>query len=140
MGVRGSMTDGGALTLNDFSGIGEADPRRREDRVTCHKTVTLLPCVADEVWQFRRALLIDCSPHGIGIVTSSPMQAGQQFLLKLKLDKLMLVIYTVKHCRASTPRRYQIGAEFHGFVQTGEMKDPQTLLEALLAAQDASDE
>src|SRR5436853_7112920 len=104
MADQGKSSGGsaGALTLDDFNGIGNTDPRRQEGRINCYKSITLLPCVAEELWQFKRAWLVDCSPHGVGLIVSAAIQPGQQFLLKLKLDRLMLVIYTVRHCRPAS--------------------------------------
>lgn len=111
--------------------------RRKEPRVPCSKAVALLPCAAEELWQFKQGWVVDCSPHGIGLHVAAPMQAGEQFLVKLKLEQLMLVLYTVKHCRPAPTGRYHVGAEFSGFVRTGEAQDADALFRALMATAEA---
>lgn len=55
--------------------------------------------------------MFDCSRRGIGILLDSPMEPREQFVAKLRLERMMMVVYTVRHCRQLGPNRYQIGAE-----------------------------
>ena len=73
--------------------------------------------------------MIDCSAHGLALHTDFTIDAGNQFLAKLKTDRMILVLYTVRHCRSLGDNHYQIGAQLAGFV--GAPDNPQSLLEAL---------
>jgi hypothetical protein len=44
------------------------------------------------------------------------MKRGDQFVAKLRLKKLMLVLYTVRHCVASGRDQFKIGAELCGVI------------------------
>ena len=130
--------DDGALTLADFRGRRDRDPRRREDRVPCSRRVAVLPYAMRGEWKFGGAWLLDCSPHGVGLLTGSPMNGGDQFLLKLKArGMLLLVVYTVRYCRPADGGRHRIGAEFGGFLRTGELEDAGALFRLLLSADEA---
>jgi hypothetical protein len=59
------------------------------------------------------------------------MKAGDQFLVKLKLDKTRMLVYTVRHC-AGADQRFKIGAELTDVV--GDECDGAAVRDALLAA------
>ena len=118
----------GALGLDDFRFVkGE---QRREPRT---------PVFAKPVWVFvpeespRTGHLVDCSPHGIGLLLQVPLRDGQHIGLKLRLDRLRLVTYTVRHCRPEG-EQFRIGALLSGV--DGRQPDDQlervfrTLIEA----------
>jgi hypothetical protein len=58
---------------------------------------------------------MDFSDHGIGLSVSEPISRGEQFILKIKLPELVLLVFTVRCC-VPDARRYRIGAEFYGIV------------------------
>ncbi len=121
---------GGALTPEDFH---DADPRgrRREERIAHRRMIQILPTLADEEWKFLWAELIDCSPNGMGLFMKNPMKPGNDFLVKLKLDSIVLLLYTVRHCEAEG-KGWRIGARFTGVTGDPIRRDPQTVLAALL--------
>ena len=129
--------DDGVLTVADFRPA--ASHPRREPRTAFARRVALLPYVTKGRWQFDDAMLADCSPHGVGLYTTAPMASGEQFLLKLRAGgSLLLIIYTVKHCHPAPPGSYRIGAEFSGFLRTGELESASDLFRVLLSLDDAA--
>src|SRR3954464_7766804 len=73
------------------------DRRRSEKRTTCDRPISLMP-LAGEGGQFDAAQLTDCSPHGLGLILAGEVKAGQQVLVRLKVNKLVLLVYTIRYC------------------------------------------
>jgi len=137
MATSEAANDEGVLTVADFR--PSADNPRREERTAFARRVSLLPYVTKARWQFDDAMLADCSPNGVGLYTTAPMAAGEQFLLKLRAGgALLLVIYTVKHCHPAPPGSYRIGAEFSGFLRTGELESASDLFRVLVSLEEAN--
>jgi hypothetical protein len=137
MATSAAVNDEGVLTVADFR--RSAEHPRREQRTSFARRVALLPYVTKGRWQFDDAMLADCSPHGVGLFTTAPMASGEQFLLKLRAGgTLLLVIYTVKHCHPAPPGSYRIGAEFSGFLRTGELESASDLFRVLISLEEAS--
>src|SRR5258706_6632523 len=84
---------------------------RRVEPRTPHRAVVIMAYGEGERLEFERAELMDCSPHGIGILFHRSMPPGAQFLLKLKLDRVTLLSYVVRNCR-SEGKSFRIGAQF----------------------------
>ena len=113
---------------------------RREPRYAPQRLVDILPCRARNEWNFKPAELIDCSANGVGLIVDQPLQAGEQFIMKIKLVKWVLLLYTVRYCvpdehsgASRRPTRLRIGAELSGFVDATRHHDPRAVLEALIA-------
>lgn len=89
----------GGLSLDDFR------DRRREPRTASRK----------RLWVYQageRPLpgrLVDCSPHGVRLLLQRPMREGEEFGLRLRLDRLRLVTYSVRYC-GPEGQRYNVGA------------------------------
>jgi hypothetical protein len=109
------------------------DERRSEPRVSCRKPIEIIPGAGLHDWNPIRAEMVDCGGHGVGIIVDRAMQAGEQFVVKLQLDRARLLIYTVRHARQTPEGRFQIGAEFTGFFAIPCQVDPHAILAALLA-------
>jgi hypothetical protein len=130
---------GEPLTIEDFHEVstGRDDDRRREPRFPCHKAIGIRPCRPgggdDDDRGFRPARLLDCSVHGLGLFADEPMHAGQQFLVEFRLDRPMLAVYTVRHCRP-VAGRYIVGAALTTFVGGPDEPDAGAILRALIAA------
>jgi PilZ domain len=125
-----------SLTPSDFSGLSVNDERRREPRYLAGKTISIMPCDRDWNMRFHRVEMVDCSLHGIGIISPLQLQAGERFLAKLRVSKrLVLSVYTSRHC---TPegKAYKIGAEFSGFI-SGVKDDPDQILKALVTGSES---
>jgi hypothetical protein len=113
---------------------------RREVRYAPQRLVDILPCRARNEWNFKPAELIDCSTSGVGLIVDEPLQTGEQFIMKIKLVKWVLLLYTVRYCvpvegRGSAQRAGQmrIGAELCGYVDATRHHDPEAVLAALIA-------
>jgi hypothetical protein len=83
--------------------------------------------------QFETATLIDCSPNGISIQFHRPLSVDQNFLLKLKLERVTLVSYVVKTCTPAG-RQFRIGGQFLGYVGASEDLPPEAAYEALIGS------
>jgi hypothetical protein len=121
------------LTLRDFSPC-ETEQRRKEARIPC-KRVVLMACREGEGLQFEEALLTNCSLGGIRILLDRTLSPGDDFLVKLKLPRMTLVVYSVRHCHADRSG-YRIGAEVRNVVgmKAGGTPDFATILDTLLLA------
>jgi hypothetical protein len=122
----------GALKAKDFAGT--AANRRAEDRRPGALAIDILPCRAQKDWKFIKCEVVDCSLHGLGIVSPEPMDVGQQFLAKLHLPKgVRLLVYTVQNCAKMGTSSHRIGSHFSGFAAQELDEDLRTVLEALAA-------
>jgi hypothetical protein len=118
-------------TANDIAGGAGGDERRREPRFASDKIVAFRPCRPDDARGFRPARVLDCSVHGLGLFVDEPMRAGEQFLVKFKLERLILAQYDVRHCRP-VAGRYIVGAALTGFIGGETEPDGEAVLRALL--------
>jgi hypothetical protein len=105
---------------------------RRDERLPCAGAIEVLPCKPKGEWKFAAGDLVNCSRHGISMRFREPMQPNEQFLVKLKLDAVQLLVFSVRWCMAAGPD-YLIGAEFAGFssAQFNE-EDANAMLQAFL--------
>ena len=124
----------GVMTLTDFRAFGtDAGAERRFD-VDRRRGQVDLPCESERNLSFRTVTLFDCSPRGLGLRSAESMQRGDQFLAKLRLERVTLVLYTVAHCTALGPRSFYIGAEFIGVVGNPNDSDASAALKVLIDA------
>jgi hypothetical protein len=115
-------------------GSSASEDRRGEPRIGCHKKIQVIPAASLSEHRSIQVELVDAAAHGIGIIHSRPMQAGEQFVIRLQFDDgARLLIYTVKHSQWLSLQRYQIGAEFSGFLAVPSRLDAGAILGALLA-------
>jgi hypothetical protein len=129
------LKKGDSLTLADFHGrMVATDERRREPRIGCDKQIAILPCMSEKDWAFKSVGLLDCSPHGLSLLSEEAMQPEDQFLAKLRLEKMTLVLYTVRHCTATAQGLFRIGAEFSGIISGPDDGGPEAVLSALINA------
>ena len=78
-----------------------------------------------------RLEMVDCSLHGICILSPLQFAAGERFLAKLRVkQRLVLSVYTSRHCIQEN-KKYKVGAEFTGFI-SGVHDDPDQILKALV--------
>lgn len=64
-----------------------------------------------------------------------PMEAGQQFLVKLQTrQRVRLLIYTVQNCSPSGRSCHRIGARFSGFAAQEFDEDLRVVIDALVNA------
>ena len=110
--------------------------RRREKRLACIKPIYVRPFAqsVDEKFLFSR--LLDCSPHGVCVLAPTRMQPRDQFLLKLRFERLMLVLYTVRNCTEADYANWRIGAEFTEIVGVSPIEAAHVVFESLQAMPD----
>lgn len=127
---------GSALTLSDFQGQAQGgDDRRREERIACDKWISIRPSTDNQAEPFIHVRLADCSPGGLCLISKTPMASGDQFLTELRIDKTLLVLYTVRHCAAvGSSSEYKVGAEFSGVLSGPDDVGPEAILRALMDA------
>jgi hypothetical protein len=81
--------------------------------------------------QFLAGQLIDCSPHGLGMTISEPIEAGRQVLVRLKLDRSVLLVYTIRYCIPVTPTQFRAGARFTDYSASSFQGDSAAIVKAL---------
>jgi hypothetical protein len=97
----------GALLLDDFRRVGPE--RRREQRTTLFKPIwVFVPMHEPQIGH-----VVDCSPHGVGLLLRTRLSEGDEFGLKLRLPLLRLVTYSVRYCRPMNGQ-FRIGALLSG--------------------------
>lgn len=101
--------------------------------MACHKEVAIRTCRTSDERGFRPARLIDCSVHGLGLSTDEPMDAGEQFLVRFQLERMILAVYTVRFCRRLSGR-HVVGAALCGFIGGSDDPDATAIVAALTAA------
>jgi len=104
--------------------------RRIEPRVP-HRAIIVMPFGDEVESRFEEAEMLDCSLHGIGLLIRRPLRPRTRFFVKLRLTKLALVIYEVKHC-TQTDDGYRVGADLKGV--SGSDTDREASAEAILTA------
>jgi hypothetical protein len=125
---KGGRTD--SLTPTDFRGSGGAD-KRQEPRVTTEKTISILTYDRNGNAHFEKAKMVDCSIHGIAIVTSLQFDPNEWFLTKLRISsRTVLSAYISRHVVQQVDK-YRIGAEFAGLISAAD-EDPDAILRALV--------
>jgi hypothetical protein len=104
------------LTALDALAAGDYHDRRRsEPRVLCERPIWIQPCARADAARFCRAQLTDCSLHGLGLMLSQPIEAGQQILVKLTLGgRPTMLVYTIRYCIPMQVDQYRAGARFAG--------------------------
>jgi hypothetical protein len=86
-----------------------------------------MPTGGEKDWKFKTVNMVDCSPHGVGILTDKPMKRGEEFLAKVKIQRVTMVIYRVMHCTEQKDGMYKVGAKLVESVGT-----PMEILQALI--------
>ncbi len=133
----------GVVGANAGSGAGYVDVRRVEPRIYCDRQVSILRPGADAnpaegAGGFVTAQLTDCSLHGLGMMTSQALEVGEQFFVRLKLDKLTLLVYTVRYCIPMKADAFRVGAKFTGYAASSFQGDMGAVITALTGGQPAS--
>lgn len=80
---------------------------------------------------FIEAQVIDFSDHGIALWICEPFRSGEQFILKIKLERMTLLVYTAQNC-VPDGGSYRVGAVFGGIV--GSPDDDAEMLRARFIA------
>lgn len=112
------------------SAATEQDRRRSEPRTVCNRAISLMP-LAGEDERFGSAQLTDCSPHGLGLMLASEIAAGEQVLVRLNVNRMVLLVYTVRYCIPTQIGQYRAGARFTGYAANSFQGDLGTVVTAL---------
>ena len=79
-----------------------------------------------------KAHLTDCSLNGLGMMLPEQLQAGQQVLVKVEMNRLpMMLLYTVRYCVPVKANEYRAGLRFTGFVASKFRGEMRTVLGAI---------
>lgn len=119
-----------ASTIDPKSNHLASDQRRSEARHACDREISIMP-LSDAGDRFVTARLTNCSMHGLGMTTSHPLEPGQQFLVRLKLDRLVLMVYTLRYCIPTKRDEYRVGAKFSGYQASPFQDDLQRVVNTL---------
>ncbi len=115
--------------------MAEQDQRRTEARIPCDRPISLMPLADDARDNFMAGQLIDCSPHGMGLTLSEPIEAGRQVLVRMKLDRSILLVYTIRYCIPVTATQFRAGARFTDYSASSYQGDPKAIVKALSGSQ-----
>jgi hypothetical protein len=107
------------------------DRRRSEPRTLCDREIALKP-MAGRADRFATAQLTDCSPHGLGLILPEPVQAGEQILVRMNLNKMVLLVYTVRYCIPMQLSQFRAGARFTGYAANSFQREPSEIVTALI--------
>ena len=110
--------------------------RRREARFACGKPIYVRPFAQAVDEKFLYSRLLDCSSHGVCVLAPMRMQPRDQFLLKLRFERLALVLYTVRNCCEGDYASWRIGAEFTEIIGVSQLNPSNAVLESLLKLPD----
>ena len=91
------------------SPLQRAKKLARYERLSCSGAIEVLPCKPKGDWKFTMAELVNCSRHGIAMHFAEPMLPNEQFLVKLKINAVQLLVFQVRWCMGEAPN-YVIGA------------------------------
>jgi hypothetical protein len=131
-------------TTSDFN-----DRRRSEPRIMCDREVSVIPCAgasssgangeeaagaaAAAALRPMKARLTDCSLHGLGIMMPERVDAGQQVLVKVEMNRLpMMLLYTVRYCVPMKANEFRAGLRFSGYVASKFRGEMRTVLGAMM--------
>jgi hypothetical protein len=126
---RRQLTPIGAA--NAAIAAGFSDWRRAEPRILCERPISTMRLSGDGAESFLTAQLTDCSLHGLGLMLPQAMEPGEQFVARLKLEKLTLLLYTVHYCIPMKADQFRAGAKFTGYAATPFQGDLGAVVTAL---------
>jgi hypothetical protein len=126
------------------------DRRRSEPRIMCDREISVIPCAAggagtgveqqqqpDDVATGRpmKSRLTDCSLHGLGMMLPVRVDAAQQVLVKVEMNRLpMMLLYTVRYCVPMKANEFRAGLRFSGYVASKFRGEMRTVLGAMMGA------
>jgi hypothetical protein len=139
-----------AVSTDPFATPEFQDRRRSEPRILCDREISIIPCAAAAANLAPadatnggaaaaaadatdaptprpiKARLTDCSLHGLGVMLPERVDAGQQVLVKVEMNRLpMMLLYTVRYCVPMKANEFRAGLRFSGYVASkfrGEMR------------------
>jgi hypothetical protein len=120
-----------------FSTSEYQDRRRAEPRMMCDREVSVIRCTAgpelNDPPRPMKARLTDCSLHGLGMMLPERIDAGQQVLVKVEMNRLpMMLLYTVRYCVPMKANEFRAGLRFSGYVASKFRGEMRTVLSAMM--------
>jgi hypothetical protein len=97
---------------------------RRRDERTARKGVVFLAHGELGQSEFEEAELVDCSPHGIGVMMKRGVAMHVSLMVRLKTRPVSFAVYDVRNCIACGPK-YKVGALYEGFVGSPQSAQPE---------------
>ena len=107
------------------------DRRRSEPRTLCDREISVMPLDVEGGGRFATVHLTDVSAHGLGMTLSEPVKAGKQLLVRMNLNKMVLLVYTLKYCIPTSASQFRAGARFTGYAASTFQDEPQRIVSAL---------
>ena len=112
------------------------DRRRSEPRILCDREISIVPCTGDgaagAAGRPMRAHVTDCSLNGLGMMLPEQLQAGQQVLVKVEMNRLpMMLLYAVRYCVPMKADEFRTGLRFTGYVASRFRGEMRTVLGAI---------
>jgi len=95
----------------------------------CDREISIMPLGDAE--RFVTAHLTDCSEHGLGMTLPEPVKAGKQVLVRMNLNKMVLLVYTLRYCIPTNASQFRAGASFTGYAASTFQEEPQRIVSAL---------
>ena len=121
------------LEADPFSTPDFRDQRRREPRVICEREVSMVRCLDNEPARPTRVQLTDCSLHGLGVMAAIKLEAGEQVLVKVEMNRLpMMLMYSVRYCVPMASDAFRVGLRFSGYVASKFRGEMRTVLGAMM--------
>ena len=141
-----------AVPVDRFSHAEFQDRRRSEPRILCDREISIIPCAAAAAPAVNpasgdftdggdaatprpiKARLTDCSLHGLGMMLPERIEAGQQVLVKVEMNRLpMMLMYTVRYCVPMKANEFRAGLRFCGYVASKFRGEMRTVLGVMAA-------
>jgi hypothetical protein len=114
----GALPKMGGLPINGLRGSFDQANHRREERFLAERSIHMV-----YQGQPMDAWLVDCSAHGLQIVSKQAMQAQEEFHVEVRLHgKFRLVRYQVRYWFQVWAEACQIGAEMAEEVSEADAK------------------
>lgn len=119
------------LAINMLRGSGQRVNQRREERFLAERSIHMV-----YQGQPMNAWLVDCSAHGLQIVSKQPMESQEEFQVEVRLGgKFRLVRYQVQYWFQLWADACQIGAQLVEEISEAEAK---LILQELLVGSNPS--
>ena len=103
--------------IRAMQGSGGGREKRRSQRFPVDATVQIARLSTDGQQAWKTALTRDISDGGLGLVTSTPLRAGERIAVKLPAaDDIVVVACVVAHARDLGEGLFTAGVEFAGML------------------------
>jgi len=98
----------------------------------CDRQIHLMAMSGKSANGFTAVQMTDCSPHGLGLNLPEEVKAGEQVLVRVNLNKMVLLVYTIRYCIPTKMTQYRAGARFTGYAANSFQGDETSIVSALV--------